>query len=41
MLEVLVKGACTQKHRIPLLFAHGAYHAAWLVLTQDAVAYDA
>jgi hypothetical protein len=29
MLDVLVKCECTQKHRSPLLFVHGAYHAAW------------
>jgi pimeloyl-ACP methyl ester carboxylesterase len=29
MLEVIDKGACSQSHPVPLLFVHGAWHAAW------------
>ena len=29
MLEVIDKGHCTDKHPVPLLFVHGASHAAW------------
>ena len=29
MLEVIDKGACTDEHPVPLLFVHGAWHAAW------------
>ncbi|WP_102145910.1 alpha/beta hydrolase [Mycobacterium hubeiense] len=28
-LEVLEKGQCTDRHPAPLLFVHGAFHAAW------------
>jgi pimeloyl-ACP methyl ester carboxylesterase len=29
MLEVIDKGSSTESHPIPLLFIHGAWHAAW------------
>jgi pimeloyl-ACP methyl ester carboxylesterase len=29
MLEVIDKGSATEAHPIPLLFVHGAWHAAW------------
>jgi pimeloyl-ACP methyl ester carboxylesterase len=29
MLEVIDKGACSHDHPVPLLFVHGAWHAAW------------
>jgi pimeloyl-ACP methyl ester carboxylesterase len=29
MLEVIDKGACSESHPVPLLFVHGAWHAAW------------
>ena len=29
MLEVIDKGSCTEAHPVPLLFIHGANHAAW------------
>jgi pimeloyl-ACP methyl ester carboxylesterase len=29
MLEVIDKGTCSQAHPVPLLFVHGAWHAAW------------
>jgi pimeloyl-ACP methyl ester carboxylesterase len=29
MLEVIDKGACSESHPAPLLFVHGAWHAAW------------
>ncbi|MGB3674739.1 MAG: alpha/beta hydrolase [Candidatus Nanopelagicales bacterium] len=29
MLEVIDKGACSESHPVPLLFIHGAWHAAW------------
>ena len=29
MLEVIDKGSATQSHPVPLLFVHGAQHAAW------------
>ena len=29
MLEVIDKGAATESHPVPLLFVHGAQHAAW------------
>jgi pimeloyl-ACP methyl ester carboxylesterase len=29
MLEVIDKGSATEAHRVPLLFVHGAWHAAW------------
>ncbi len=29
MLEVIDKGAPTDEHPVPLLFVHGAWHAAW------------
>jgi pimeloyl-ACP methyl ester carboxylesterase len=29
MLEVIAKGRCTEEHPVPLLFVHGAWHAAW------------
>jgi pimeloyl-ACP methyl ester carboxylesterase len=29
MLEVIEKGHCTDQHPVPLLFVHGAAHAAW------------
>ncbi len=29
MLEVIDKGRCTDGHPTPLLFVHGAWHAAW------------
>jgi pimeloyl-ACP methyl ester carboxylesterase len=29
MLEVIDKGACSDAHPSPLLFVHGAWHAAW------------
>lgn len=29
MLEVIDKGCCTDEHPTPLLFVHGAWHAAW------------
>jgi pimeloyl-ACP methyl ester carboxylesterase len=29
MLEVIDKGACSELHPVPLLFVHGAWHAAW------------
>jgi pimeloyl-ACP methyl ester carboxylesterase len=28
-LEVIDKGCCTDQHAVPLLFVHGAWHAAW------------
>jgi pimeloyl-ACP methyl ester carboxylesterase len=29
MLEVIDKGSSSEAHPVPLLFVHGAYHAAW------------
>lgn len=29
MLEVIDKGSVTESHPVPLLFVHGAWHAAW------------
>src|SRR5689334_22597448 len=29
MLEVIDKGSATERHPVPLLFVHGAWHAAW------------
>jgi pimeloyl-ACP methyl ester carboxylesterase len=29
MLEVIDKGSTTERHPVPLLFVHGAWHAAW------------
>jgi pimeloyl-ACP methyl ester carboxylesterase len=29
MLELIDKGRCTDAHPVPLLFVHGAWHAAW------------
>jgi pimeloyl-ACP methyl ester carboxylesterase len=29
VLEVIAKGACSAEHPAPLLFVHGAWHAAW------------
>jgi pimeloyl-ACP methyl ester carboxylesterase len=29
MLEVIDKGSCSESHPTPLLFVHGAWHAAW------------
>ena len=29
MLEVIDKGSCSEAHPTPLLFVHGAWHAAW------------
>ena len=29
MREVIDKGRCTDEHPVPLLFVHGAWHAAW------------
>ena len=29
MLEVIDKGSSTEAHPVPLLFVHGAWHAAW------------
>jgi len=29
MLEVIDKGSATEAHPVPLLFVHGAWHAAW------------
>jgi pimeloyl-ACP methyl ester carboxylesterase len=29
MLEVIDKGSITESHPVPLLFVHGAFHAAW------------
>jgi pimeloyl-ACP methyl ester carboxylesterase len=29
MLEVIDKGSSTESHPVPLLFVHGAFHAAW------------
>jgi pimeloyl-ACP methyl ester carboxylesterase len=29
VLEVIDKGRCTDEHQVPLLFVHGAWHAAW------------
>ena len=29
MLEVIEKGSCSASHPVPLLFVHGAWHAAW------------
>src|SRR5262245_36364543 len=29
MLEVIEKGACSESRPAPLLFVHGAWHAAW------------
>ncbi len=29
MLEVIEKGSISEKHPVPLLFVHGAWHAAW------------
>ena len=29
MLEVIEKGSCSASHQWPLLFVHGAWHAAW------------
>jgi pimeloyl-ACP methyl ester carboxylesterase len=29
MLEVIDKGCVSDSHRVPLLFVHGAWHAAW------------
>jgi hypothetical protein len=31
MLEVIDKGSATGSHPVPLLFVHGALHAAWWV----------
>ncbi|MDT5299344.1 MAG: hypothetical protein QOG79_2586, partial [Mycobacterium sp.] len=28
MLEVIDKGTCSEAHPVPLLFVHGAWHAA-------------
>ncbi|KAA8967484.1 alpha/beta fold hydrolase [Mycobacterium sp.] len=28
-LEVIEKGSCSRNHEVPLLFVHGAWHAAW------------
>jgi len=27
--EVVDKGSCSASHPVPLLFVHGAWHAAW------------
>jgi pimeloyl-ACP methyl ester carboxylesterase len=29
MLEMIGKGRCTEEHPVPVLFVHGAWHAAW------------
>ena len=29
MLEVIEKGSVSETHPVPLLFVHGAWHAAW------------
>jgi len=29
ILEVIDKGSCSEAHPVPLLFVHGAWHAAW------------
>jgi pimeloyl-ACP methyl ester carboxylesterase len=29
MLELIDKGSCSDAHPTPLLFVHGAWHAAW------------
>jgi pimeloyl-ACP methyl ester carboxylesterase len=29
VLEVIDKGSCSAEHPVPLLFVHGAWHAAW------------
>ena len=29
MLEVIDRGAVSETHPVPLLFVHGAWHAAW------------
>jgi len=29
MLELIDRGECTDAHPVPLLFVHGAWHAAW------------
>jgi pimeloyl-ACP methyl ester carboxylesterase len=29
MLEIIDKGSCCDSHPVPLLFVHGAWHAAW------------
>lgn len=29
MLEMIGKGATTNKHPVPVLFVHGGFHAAW------------
>jgi pimeloyl-ACP methyl ester carboxylesterase len=29
MLEVIDKGSVSDVHPVPLLFVHGAWHAAW------------
>ena len=29
MLEVIDKGCVSESHPVPLLFIHGAWHAAW------------
>lgn len=29
MLELIDKGSCSDAHPMPLLFIHGAWHAAW------------
>ena len=29
MLKVIDKGTCSESHPVPLLFVHGAWHAAW------------
>src|SRR5271167_1281254 len=29
MLEVIDKGCVSESHPVPLLFVHGAWHAAW------------
>lgn len=29
MLEVIDKGSCSEENPVPLLFVHGAWHAAW------------
>jgi pimeloyl-ACP methyl ester carboxylesterase len=28
-LEVIERGVCSKQHPVPLLFVHGAWHAAW------------
>jgi pimeloyl-ACP methyl ester carboxylesterase len=29
VLEVIEKGSVSEAHPVPLLFVHGAWHAAW------------